>query len=506
MTPPFTPQVAMPTRPVNIGDVGHLVAHQGLHDAVAEVRSGLSSMGVRGVSTGERLIIGRRQGRAADGSALTTPISAYAGTTIPFPSVAQVAGLDMRTADSITVLAGTPPQWYQLDLSVRTIPATASQSGERNLYVTDQTGANVLAVDGVHPAGASVYPLNGSSKAFLYPGDTLTVGLYATTGCSIEARAQYPADVQFTVTALAPIPVKPIACGYAGGLGADGDDRPGLIRDLAGAWLNRSSWANLRNGDYIQGSPSPLFAWLQKGTNRSKAADIGVGLIPHDQPASTWNALLDEAIAGTHDADYTSMGGNLATYGPDTVFCRIWWEMNINAAAIDPVRFKAAWNRAVPLIRSGFAAKARTGQKLKIVYCYLSSLGDQMTFYPDDANVDIIGADVYDTTYGTTIPTGDALTRQARGNLDTLARYGALHGKPVALGEWGLWQAGTAGQTASHGGGDRPEFIDVVMDWAEQVQAVYLSYYDISDLGPGVTLTDCPNSLARMKQRYAAAG
>jgi hypothetical protein len=39
----FTPQVQMPTRPSQTGESGHLASHQGIQDAVVELRTALAT-------------------------------------------------------------------------------------------------------------------------------------------------------------------------------------------------------------------------------------------------------------------------------------------------------------------------------------------------------------------------------------------------------------------------------------------------------------------------------
>jgi hypothetical protein len=43
MAASFTPQTSMPTRPAAVGDNGHLSHHQGLHDAISELRTALTA-------------------------------------------------------------------------------------------------------------------------------------------------------------------------------------------------------------------------------------------------------------------------------------------------------------------------------------------------------------------------------------------------------------------------------------------------------------------------------
>jgi hypothetical protein len=43
-TAAFNPSVQMPARPSSSGQTGHVTAHQGIHDAVVELRTGLANV------------------------------------------------------------------------------------------------------------------------------------------------------------------------------------------------------------------------------------------------------------------------------------------------------------------------------------------------------------------------------------------------------------------------------------------------------------------------------
>lgn len=454
--------------------------------------------------TGGRRLMARRGGATADGSLVSTPAGAFAGTAVPLARNIATSGLQFTGANSITIPSGATPQWYRITAQIRVETGAA---GERSLQVkVNGAGAPVVSKSNY---GSGTFSPDVNGEVFLYPGDVVTLELYTTQATNIVNRGGEN-DILLSVSALDRAPIQHIPVGYSGPV----SDRPGLRRDITGTWMSRDSWAGMAAGDYLSAPEGEYARWLAAPGNLAKAVDVGVPLIPHNSGPggehaaggrANWNTLLDEAASGTRDATYTAMGGKLAQYGPQTVYARLWWEMNQYPASIDAARFKAAWARAVPLIRSGFAAAARPGQTLKIVYCYMASSSNTMDFYPaDETLVDIIAADVYAGIYGTTIPTLPALLRSLRGQLDALAVNGAVHGKPVALGEWGNWAQGTAGATETHGRGDAPEVIDAVMDWAEQNQAAFLVYFDIADGGVGIDLDDTPLSLARLKVRHDA--
>jgi len=178
--------------------------------------------------------------------------------------------------------------------------------------------------------------------------------------------------------------------------------------------------------------------------------------------------------------------------------------MNPIANNINRPKFIAAWNRAIPLIRAGFAARATAAsraQSMYIVFCPISDGADYTAFYPDNANVDVIGLDVYGAKWGTVIPTSSELLAHVQAYLDTLTTFATSKNKPMALGEWANWQTATVGNTTSHGRGDFPEYINQIFDWATAHNVAYLCYFNLSDGGVGQTMANTPLSLAAYQGR-----
>lgn len=263
--------------------------------------------------------------------------------------------------------------------------------------------------------------------------------------------------------------------------------------------MARQSWANIQNADWLSSTEYPAYV----AAHPTGSADIGVPLIPTDSGQS-YDTLLDEVIAGTRDSVFSTLGGTLATTGPKTIWARVWWEFNLSAGQYTPAKMVSAWQRAIPLLRSGFSAAASAGQVLKIVWCYLGGNSDPTPCWPGGSYVDVVGADVYGIVWSTTNPTVSQMLANVSNMLNDLKNYGTTYGKPVALGEWAnvIAKAGSAADT--RGCGDCPEYIDYVFDWAASVNAAYLCYYNISAGGVGQIINNTPNSLARFQARAAA--
>lgn len=395
--------------------------------------------------------------------------------TSALPTLASLGGVTAAQVDSkIAARATTDAALYATKDQVT--PATESVAGVIELATVAETIERVDATRAVTPAALS---------------EVLSL---VTTPASYNELTDKPI-----------IPVQNSSLNFL--VGNSGSSIPGVVNQVSGTWMARDTWANLSSAQWLSFNTGYV-NWVS--ANPDKAVDIGVPLIPHDmdKTGANWNTLLDEVIAGSHDAEYTSMGRNLSNVVPvnGKIFARVWWEMNMNPIAnnINRAKFIAAWNRAIPLIRAGFAAKAsETGRThtMKIVFCPISDGADYTAFYPDNANVDIIGLDVYGAKWGTTIPTSSELLTHVQAYLDALTTFAGTKNKPMALGEWANWQTATVGNMTSHGRGDFPEYINQIFDWAIAHNVAYLCYYNISDGGVGQTMANTPLSLAAYQTR-----
>lgn len=290
-------------------------------------------------------------------------------------------------------------------------------------------------------------------------------------------------------------------------VGWSGANVEGAESFIVGTWMARDSWDGMAGANWLSYSDD-FKAYVS--AYPARAADVGVPLVPHDS-STPLNSLFDEALSKS--STYDSLGRRLAELGPDTVYARLYWEMNMSpypAQQIDRAKFKNAWRAAVPSLRAGFAAAARPGQVLKIVFCPLSDGADYKMFYPGSDMVDVIGLDVYGSIWTQNPPSVSELLSRVRVQLETIANFAKSEGKRVALGEWSNWTPDEAhrGQAGSKGCGDCPEYIDLIFDWAASnatgIAAEALCYYNIAPLGPDQTLATTPKSRARFIERSAA--
>ena len=340
-----------------------------------------------------------------------------------------------------------------------------------------------------------------------WAGAALTVAVLAVSGCTSDgapsdpgAQSSAPTDAP-SFADLAP----PAADELAGTrMGWSADPVSGEQQSIIGTWMERKSWDNLAQGQWLADNPT----FVQYVADQPDgAADIGVPLVPHDS-GDDLDGLLREAASGTQDATYRSMGAALAEASPATVYARVWWEMNLRPMAdgIDRGLFQAAWVHAVPLIREGFASAARSGQTLQVVFSPNADGADYEDFYPGDDTVDLMALDAYGQRWGSDTPSAEELLTLLDQQLDRFTDFAKSHGKRVAMAEWGNVAVKGGGQgDQMQGLGDFPPYVALVLDWAAREDAAYLIYFNSPEGGVGQTLADTPESLSMLQRAWAAS-
>lgn len=208
----------------------------------------------------------------------------------------------------------------------------------------------------------------------------------------------------------------------------------GIRQDVFGTWMGRSSWQDLKDGNWMWVADSGLPKWRKDHFDR--AVDVGTPLIPTDMQVDP-DKLLQEVMDGKRDSVYFSLGKKFAQYGTMTVFSRIWWEFNMHPVSQQADLFVHAWQRAIPLIRKGFKSHSVKNQTLEIVWCTNAGAPNPEPFYPGDEYVDIIGSDTYGMTWGKTNPTKEQILNRIHNDpymLKWQADFAFNHRKPVCIG------------------------------------------------------------------------
>ena len=302
--------------------------------------------------------------------------------------------------------------------------------------------------------------------------------------------------ILFCLLVLTPTIANVVNSATAIGWTGNGGDLSGLSRRATDIWTGRSSWNDLKAVGWPAAN-ADFKRYVQ--TNSQGVVNFATGLIPHGLPSSGWNAMLDEVASGAHDDIFVAEGQNMAKYGTQTVYCRPWWEMTIETKNLGPAKFRSAWDHAIPILRSSFAAAAPTKQ-FKIVFCYLpNAAGNPKLFFPSANNVDVIDADIYGKVWGRTTPSQSAMMSAVQRDLNDLSAFAAAEGKPAAVSEWANFAIQTQGASTNQGRGDDPEYIDTMLTFGFQHHFLYMVYFNILGGGVKQTFANTPLSLAHFK-------
>jgi len=186
-------------------------------------------------------------------------------------------------------------------------------------------------------------------------------------------------------------------------------------------------------------------------------------------PLIPTGANLADAAAGKYDANYLAMAQQLVANagGQSQIYVRLGWEFNgagwnSSSAVGQPENYAAAFRDFVTIARS---------VSDKFVFEWTPNAGptdmNPETAYPGDKYVDVIGTDFY---YNTQWDSKDAKTAfnyfvSEPYGLQWQQDFAAAHGKPTAIGEWGL-------------NSDNPEYVKLVADWAKSHNMLYQNYWD----------------------------
>ncbi|MCE0535640.1 hypothetical protein LWF15_08960 [Kineosporia rhizophila] len=267
----------------------------------------------------------------------------------------------------------------------------------------------------------------------------------------------------------------------------------------------RSTWKEIAN-PYDQ-----LKAW-QKHDYRIV---YGLAMLPE---AKHLKVSLAAGADGDYNRYYRRLARNLVEYGQEDAILRLGWEFNLGAWRWHPddrEDFIGYWRQVVKTMRAVPGA-----ENLQFDW-NVSSGGNNYNsavFYPGDAYVDYVGADVYDISWadGTYPYPADCdadcrLQHQkkawddvynAQFGLKHWSRFAAEHGKPLTLPEWGLWDRTV---TDGHGGGDNPYFIERMHEFIDDPlnNVAYQAYFqfDVGDNGNHM-LTDMPQSQDRFLELF----
>ncbi len=226
-------------------------------------------------------------------------------------------------------------------------------------------------------------------------------------------------------------------------------------------------------------------------------------------------AALAATAAGQNDAAYRSGVQQIKAARFNGVIIRLGWEYDGNWMPWSAAGNEALWARAYrhvhDVIRS-VIPNARfdlTGD--------VGFMPNEVSAYPGDAYVDIIGMDVYDKSLNApwNPSTKSWVDPRAAFNtelssLNYQRNFAIAHGKQVSYPEWALATGGA--ESPNSAGSDNPTFIQGMYDWMNSLPGsgpgslAYQSYFneDTSNDGNHM-LSHFPNAQARFRALFGGA-
>ena len=227
-------------------------------------------------------------------------------------------------------------------------------------------------------------------------------------------------------------------------------------------------------------------------------------------PAS--GGSLAECASGAYNSHWQKLGQNLVANKLPNTYVRFGHEMNGNyyrwtIANNNKANYIGCFQQFVNTVR------ATSGSNFKFVWNINGggySADTLISYYPGDAVVDYIAADVYDqawapNTYPYPSPCdsacisthqvnawNSALTSQNAG-LQNVAAFAKLHAKPVAIPEWGV-----GSRPDGHGGLDDPYFIQKMSEFINDANnnVAWTSYEDFTAADFNARISQVPATLS----------
>lgn len=251
------------------------------------------------------------------------------------------------------------------------------------------------------------------------------------------------------------------------GPGCNGTARLSAVSNWLGrrpAWhsdfLAQDSWVELTKAA-SRGSQ----CWQPTALSTS----IGVPMLPRQAGSD-----LASGARGAYDTYFTQVARAFVQNGLASTVVRIGWEFNHDwfpwRADRDPAAWAEYWRRIVTAMR------AVPGAQFRFDWCTAWSRGTVAPeqVYPGDEFVDIIGMDIYNTTWNPTTPEQRwRIKRDQAYGLAWHRSFAAAHNKPVSFPEWG-----TGLRPDGRGGGDDPYFIEQMAAWLATSDLAYHNYWD----------------------------
>jgi hypothetical protein len=276
-------------------------------------------------------------------------------------------------------------------------------------------------------------------------------------------------------------------------------DSMGQQPSYAMDYLDGTSWSTMESS-----ASNEAAKWGSAGYSMT----YSIPMLPNS------GSSLASGAAGDYNSYWTTIAQNLVANNQASSILRIGWEFNGNwytwaANSSNQAQWVAFWQQIVTTMR------AVPGANFKFEWCPTlgdTGIGNLANYYPGNAYVDDVGADVYDQTWNS-YPGAAAwfsdLQTETYG-LNWLTSFASQNGKQVAIGEWGLGEGpGNAGQPYSGNneevsGGDDPAFINDFAQWLMTNHILEASYFD--DQSMALSSSQNPNSYNALLKDFGPGG
>lgn len=235
-------------------------------------------------------------------------------------------------------------------------------------------------------------------------------------------------------------------------------------------YLGRHTWTDITDPSWLLSRWRPL-------TTSGATLVLAVPLLPES------GGTLAQGATGQFNGYFKVLAQGLVAGGDGNAILRLGWEPNgtwfpwslhANSTTASPADFAVFWRQVVSTMRSVPGAKFKFDWTVNNGWSAVPAA----QAYPGDPYVDYIGIDAYDQGWaanGGPITNPAARWQQIANSSNGLSFWAAFarqHIKPVTVPEWGLVT------NTLNGGGDDPNYIDMMFAWLSQNHAAYDSYFN----------------------------
>jgi hypothetical protein len=277
-----------------------------------------------------------------------------------------------------------------------------------------------------------------------------------------------------------------------------GAANPGVINTLGQSMGHQPTFAM----DFLQGDSWATIedpSWfISQWKNSGYSMIWGVPILPNATDYS-----LSAGASGAYNSYFVTLAKAFVAGGQGSSIIRLGWEFNGGwfpwAANGHAAAFVSYWQQIVNSMRSVAGANFK--------FEWNPTLGDLgvgnlASYYPGNAYVDYIGADVYDqnwANYPGAAAEFSTIQNETYG-LNWLASFAAQQGKQITFPEWGLGSgpgnggAPIAAPNQEVAGGDDPTFINDMSAWIAGHNVYEATFYDVGQ--SAVTPSVDPRSFA----------